>query len=141
MKYKDCIEKALLKKARVSNEEIENQIKIAENYARKAEIVFGKDTYDVSFLTAYISIFHSARALLFVSGYKERSHFCLFEFLIAKFKDNSEIIRLAQISQNYRETRHLIQYEGELSSDSAAKEIISDAKTFVKLAKKYVRKV
>ncbi len=139
MSYEECVEKGLLQKRSITKEEIQNQIKIAERYIKKAEIIFGKETYDISFLTAYISIFHSARALLYAKGHKERSHFCLFEFVRTEFKDDAEIARLAEIAQNYRQTRHMIQYEGALCSDAAATEIINDAKSFLKGTKRLIK--
>jgi len=137
MSYKECFERGLLRKTDITKEELQNQMKIAEDHIKKAELVFGKDTYDISFLTAYISVFHSARALLYSRGYKERSHFCLFEFVRHGFSD-PEIVRLAEIAQNYREARHLIQYEGSLCTDAAAKEAITDAKSFLKAVKRLI---
>jgi len=139
MKHEDCLERGLLRKASIGPGEAKNQIKIAENYIKKAELVCGKDTYDISFLTAYISIFHSARALLYSKGYKERSHFCLFEFVKAEFRAHAEISRLAEVSQNYREMRHLVQYEGSACSEAVAREAIRDAKNFLNAAKQSVK--
>ncbi len=138
MSHQNCFDRGLLRKAQIQAEETGNQLKIAEDYIRKAGLVLGKDTCDISFLTAYISIFHSARALLYSRGYKERSHFCLFEFVRAEFED-AEIARLAEVAQNYREARHLIQYEGSACSESMAKEAITDAKAFLKAAKRFVK--
>jgi uncharacterized protein (UPF0332 family) len=139
MSYGDCMEKGLLRKAGIAKEELRNQLKIAGDYIKKAELVCGKDTYDISFLTSYISIFHSARALLYAKGYKERSHFCLFEFVKTEFKNDVEISRFAEVSQNYRELRHLVQYEGSVCSEAVAREAITDAKNFLKAAKRIVR--
>jgi len=93
----------------------------------------------MSFLAAYISIFHSARALLYSNGHKERSHFCLFECVRNEFKGDAEIARLAEVAQNYRETRRLVQYEGSLCTEDSAKEAISDAKKFLRLAKQHLK--
>lgn len=139
MTYKECFERGLLRKAQISREETQNQLKIAGDYVKKAEIILTKETYDISLLTAYISIFHSARALLYERGYKERSHFCLFEFVKNEYKDNHELLRLAEIGQNYRETRQMIQYEGSACSEAAAKEAINDAKKFLKAARTAIR--
>ena len=138
MIYDECFEEKQLRKAYVAEDEIKNQIRIAEDYLKKAEIILGKETYDISFLTAYISIFHSARALLYKKGYRERSHFCLFEFIINEFRGNNEVVRLGEVGQNYRETRRMIQYEGSLCSEDAAREAINDAKKFLIEVKKIV---
>jgi uncharacterized protein (UPF0332 family) len=135
MTYEDCFKKGLLRRGSVSKEETEGQIKIAESYISKAEKIMDKEVFDMSFLAAYISIFHSARALLYSKGHKERSHFCLFEFVRNEFKDDAEIVRFAEVAQNYRETRRLVQYEGSLCSEHSAREAINDAKNFLKAAK------
>jgi uncharacterized protein (UPF0332 family) len=140
MTYNECFEKGLLRKAHVPKEEIEHQLKIAEDYLKKAEVIFEKEIYDISFLTVYISLFHSARGLLYSKGYKERSHFCLFEFVRFEFKNEPEIVRLAEISHNYREIRHMVQYEGSLCSKESAKEAINDADDFLKAVKRMLIK-
>ncbi len=138
MNHNDCIEKGMLRKTSVSQGEVQHQIQIAADYLRKAGLVCKKETFDISFLCSYISIFHSARALLYSKGYKERSHFCLFEFIREEFKDCKEILRLAEIGQNYRETRHMIQYDGALCSEAGANEAINDAGNFLVTVKKKI---
>ncbi len=138
MSYSDCFERKLLRKTPIGDEEIQNQVEIAQRYIEKAERICERELFDISFLTAYISLFHSARALLYKKGYKERSHFCLFEFVKNEFADDTQLHRLAEISQQYRESRHMIQYEGALCSEDSAKEAIRDAKNFLKAAQKYV---
>lgn len=138
MKLEECLRKNLIRKREIRKEEIEQQIEIAQRYLKKAKIIFESEIYDVCLLTAYISIFHSARAMLYKKGYKERSHFCLFEFIKQEFKNDGEVLRLAEIGQQYRETRHMVQYEGNLCSIEGAEEIIKDARLFLKAAKRII---
>lgn len=138
MSYEECFGKGQLRKAQNTKEETLAQLRIAEDYAKKAEKVLDKELYDISFLTAYISLFHSARALLYKKGYKERSHYCLFEFVRQEFKGKPEIVRMAEMGQNYRETRRMVQYEGSLCSENSAREAIRDAKKFVELAREEI---
>ena len=140
MTYDDCFSKGLLRKAGLTEEETKAQIDIALAYIIKAEKIFESEVFDMSFLASYISIFHSARALLYSKGYKERSHYCLFEFVKKEFDKDPEIKRLAEIGQNYRESRHMVQYEGSVCSEDAAKEAILDAKKFFELARDKIRK-
>jgi len=140
MTYKDCFTKGLLRKGSITEEETKAQIDIANAYITKAEKIFESEVFDMSFLASYISIFHSARALLYSKGHKERSHYCLFEFVKQEFENDFEIKRMAEIGQNYRESRHMVQYEGDLCSEDAAKEAIIDAKKFFELAKAKITK-
>ena len=140
MSVEDCLDRGLLRKGEVNIEETEHQLQIAKDYLKKAQKIFDAQVFDVCFLTAYISIFHSARALLYSKGYKERSHYCLFEFVNDEFMLDKEIKKLAMIGQSYRETRRMIQYEGSLCSEDSAKEAILDAKNFLRAAEKYMPK-
>jgi hypothetical protein len=81
MTYNDCFTKGLLRKGSVTDEEAKAQIDIANAYISKAQKILESEVFDMSFLASYISIFHSARGLLYSKGYKERSHYCLFEFV------------------------------------------------------------
>ncbi|MFA5049741.1 MAG: HEPN domain-containing protein [Candidatus Micrarchaeia archaeon] len=139
MNYDECFESGQLRKGYVGREELLNQIKIAESYLKKAKIVFSTEIYDISFLTAYISIFHSARALLYKKGCKERSHFCMFEFIKNEYLDNKVIVRFAEIGQHYRQTRSMVQYEGSVCSKGIATEAINDAERFLDEVKKIIK--
>lgn len=140
MRYEECFEKGQLRKAMVGKEEVSNQLKIAKDCLEKARIIFEKNRMnDVSFLMSYNSMFHSARALLYSKGYKERSHYCMYEFLKNEFGGDAEIKRLAEICQNYREARGHVQYGGSFCSEDTAKEALLDAANFLKLAKERLR--
>lgn len=95
--------------------------------------------FDVSFLMAYNSMFHSARALLFSQGLKERSHACLILFLKEEFSENKKILDSLTILDSYRLTRHAIQYTGGLCSETDAEEAVNDAKKFLKAVEEIVR--
>jgi len=62
--------------------------------------------FDVAFILAYNSMFHSARALLFSLNVKERSHFAMLEYLKEKFRHNSEIYNFLIVLDSYRITKH-----------------------------------
>lgn len=58
---------------------------------------------DVSIVSSYTAMFHAARALLFMDGYKERSHVCMAAFLRERYPELGEI---AEIFDIYRKNRH-----------------------------------
>ena len=95
--------------------------------------------FDIAFTLAYNSMFHSARALLFSFGVKERSHFAMIEFLKEKFKGNERIFQFLTILDSYRMSRHAVQYRGEFCSELDAKEAIKDAKEFLEIVKNYFK--
>ena len=141
MRYEECFEKGQLRKATVSKDEVVSQLKIAKDCLEKARIILKKNRMsDVSFLMSYNSMFHSARALLYSKGYKERSHYCMYEFLRHEFRGDAEVKRLVEICQNYREARAHVQYGGSFCSEHTAKEALLDAGRFLRLAGEKLRR-
>ena len=114
-------------------------MELAERFLERTKGNFALEYFDVAFLLAYNSMFHSARALLFSLGVKERSHFAMIEFLKYKFKNNREIYEFLNVLDSYRILRHAIQYSGSLCSKEDAKEAFRDAGKFLRIVKKYLK--
>lgn len=70
-----------LKRIPPSKERAEKSIKVAERYLSEAKQSLGIKTYGLVIIASYSSIFHSSRAVLFVDGIGERSHFAIYEYL------------------------------------------------------------
>jgi len=136
----DYFKEGLLRKSKVGKEEIESSIKLAEDFLKKAKGNLEIGYFDVAFILAYNSMFHSARALLFSFGIKERSHFAMINFLKEKLKEDKEISRFLTILESYRITRHGVQYRGDLCSKTDAEEAIADATEFLRVVREYFSK-
>jgi len=136
MSISALIEKGLIKKIRVYPEKIEGSIKLAERFLKKAEGNFKIGYWDIAFVLAYSSMFHTGRALLFKKGFAERSHYAMICALKLLYKENIEIKKFLEILNSYRIARHGIQYSGELCSKDDAEEVLRDAKEFLNLIKK-----
>jgi uncharacterized protein (UPF0332 family) len=81
-------------------------------------------------------MFHSARALLYKDGVKERSHICIVSYLREKYP---ELRRLSNQLDAYRRNRHNTLYSLDfLISDNEAKQAIMDAEQFYKHIKKII---
>jgi uncharacterized protein (UPF0332 family) len=132
MSLEDCLEKKLIRKANTS-QRIDSSLKIAEHFLERAEGSFKINYYDTSYLMAYNSLFHSARALLFKKGYVERSHFCLIIFLKKEYKDNEDLVKYLNFLNLYRSFRESIQYSGDLCSKEDSIEIKKSAKEFLQM--------
>jgi uncharacterized protein (UPF0332 family) len=52
-------------------------LKVAASDLEQAKITFEDDNYKWATIQCYYSMFHSARALLYIRNYRERSHHCL----------------------------------------------------------------
>ena len=138
MKLNELIEKRLIASKKTDHNDIVGSLKIAERFLERAKGNMRLQYYDIAFTLAYSVMFHTARALLFKTGYKERSHYALIEALrqTCKDKENQSFI---DALDSYRLTRHAIQYKGELCSQTDAARAIKDAQTFLTHVKKQFR--
>jgi len=134
MSLEECLEKGLIRKGDSTNR-VEGSIKIATHFLERAEGSYKMNYFDTSFLMGYNCMFHCARALLFSKGYTERSHACLVIFLKNEYENNSTIIQYINALNTYRTFRESIQYSGDICSETDAKELIVDAKGFLKEVK------
>jgi len=55
----------------------DKELKVAASDLEQAKITFKNDNYKWATIQCYYSMFHSARALLYIKNYRERSHHCL----------------------------------------------------------------
>jgi uncharacterized protein (UPF0332 family) len=139
MKLMELLEKGLIKEQPVDPEEIRGSIILAERFFDRANGNLEINFYDVAFLLSYTSMFHAARALLFKAGYKERTHFAIIEALRETYKSDGEIQDFLNVLDNYRLTRHAIQYNGELSNELDAVQSLKDAEIFITLVKRKLK--
>ncbi|MEM4335579.1 MAG: HEPN domain-containing protein [Candidatus Anstonellales archaeon] len=137
----ECLEKGYIRKlSHVPKERIDSEIAEAVNFLSEAKEIIGKTHANKSaFLAAYQSMFHSARALLLLKGYSERSHYCLVIFTKAIFR-GSEVYRYLEMLDSYREVRHGASYGGASLSRADAEEIIKDAENFLRVVKACLKK-
>lgn len=135
----ECFKKQQLVKTKSSNSEVMNCLELAEAYLEKAKKIFGHGIYDIAFLTVYTSMFHSARALLFSKGLKERSHYCMLAYLKREFSSNDALRNLLNILDNYRQVRNTAQYEGLKIPSEEAKNALIDAEDFIGEVEKYLK--
>ena len=133
MRLRDCYKEGLLRKTKPSKQyalkSLETSLKHIENAKDNLEM---KNNNLVLFC-AYTSMFHSARALLFKDGVKERSHICIVSYLREKY---SELRRLSNQLDAYRRNRHNTLYSLDfLISKNEAKQAIDDSEQFYKQIK------
>ncbi len=138
MNIKECLDKGLLRKGPVEKPKIQGSLDLAEHFLERAQGIMTQKYYDIAFTTAYNSMFHSARALLFSKGYSERSHYCMIIALKAEF--DNELAPFFDALDAYRMLRHSVQYSGAACGESEAKEAIGDAAGFLTAARKKLGK-
>lgn len=133
----DYFKEGLLRKGKIDKKAEKGSIELAKRFLERARGNLKIKYFDVAFSLAYNSMFHSARALLFSLGIKERSHAAMIGYLKEEFRDNKEILNFLETLDSYRIARHGIQYRGEFCSELDSEEAIKDAKSFVMIVKRY----
>ncbi|ASJ17582.1 HEPN domain-containing protein [Thermococcus chitonophagus] len=111
-------------------------LKRAEEWLIEAEANLKFASYRTSLIASYLAMFHSARALLFRDGWREKSHFCVARFLEEFYVKTGKLEReWVDLLDRMRELRHADQYD---VSYSPTKE---EAEEALKLAKQFVGKI
>jgi len=140
MNLNDCLENNSIKKdfSIISNSEM--ALKLADEFLEEAEQILAIQKYRMAFISAYLANFHTCRALLYSLGYKEHSHFCLYVALGELLQSNKKLLVHINLFNKYREEREQAQYKGKDISFLQARNIIIDAKDFLKDTKEYLKK-
>ena len=77
MDIERCIEKRFLLKIKPDKKLVDKELKEADYDFNKAEKAFNDRDYKWAIVKSYYSIFHSARAVLFKLGFREKRHFAV----------------------------------------------------------------
>lgn len=106
----------------------------AEADLKAAGASFKDANYKWAIIQAYYSMFHSARALIYSRGYRERSHFCLIVAIRHLFAGSggvsAQLVEALQLGKTLRENAD---YYGDFSEE-AADQMIERAKEWLKIA-------
>jgi uncharacterized protein (UPF0332 family) len=131
--FKGCLEKGLLRKIPASKDNAKRSLKKAEGWLREAEKTLHSEAYDSSVLSSYLSMFHSARAILFFDGYREKSHACIARYLEEHYVNKKKLQKKwVQLLDHQREIRHDNQYDlSFFSSYEDAKKSYESAEQFL----------
>ncbi|MBC8429580.1 MAG: HEPN domain-containing protein [Dehalococcoidia bacterium] len=132
--FKQCLEsKKIIQFAR-GKKLVEKELSIAQSDLSDAKAGFENQRSKWSTIQAYYAIFHTARALIYSRGYREKSHYCLAVALKALFVGEglmeAQAVRDFLNAMNLREAAD---YEAEFSQ-SGAKAVIASAGRFIATA-------
>lgn len=134
--FKDCLKRRKIMEFERAPELATKELAEAISDLRSAEASFTDHDFKWTIIQSYYSMFHAARTLIYVQGYRERSHYCLIIALrslyVAEGLLDVTLIESLQLAKTLRENAD---YYGEFSQD-AADQLIEDARQFLKIAKK-----
>ncbi len=135
----DCMRKGLLRPMPPDMRKAENSLRISGMKLEAAKKELGYGLFEGAFITAYTSMFHAARALLFRDGFKERSHYCIFLYVSEKYRGKIEMKYINELN-SLRMIRHKVMYgdEDEVRMREVEEE---EAKSSVKMAEGFLESV
>ena len=136
--FDKCLKDRRLVRFEASPEMIEKEMDSAEYDLLKSEKSLLDGDYKWSSVQAYYSMFHAAKALVFLKGYREKSHYCLMIALRELY------VRTGLIKDEFAENFELcmeIRHEADyalLYDEESAKMAFENAARFLEKAKKFL---
>ena len=138
MNIEECFLKGLLLKTRPDQEKANKSMETAEHKLSLSKKEFNAEIYEGSIINSYASMFHSARAILFREGVKERSHYGIYIYLKEKHEEGLGNALLNEFSA-LRLQRHEVLYgfseDQESITKDEAESVLSAAESFLEKAK------
>jgi len=135
--FRRLLEERKLLRVRIARGMIVKEIEAAETDLRDAQDSFRQKKFKWATIQAYYSLFHSARALLYHRGYREKSHYALLvalrelfqkelgTSLISRFEEGMELRQEADYGLKFSET-------GAMETVKGAEEFLGKAKELLK---------
>lgn len=124
LEFKKAIEKKRLLPFSKGKILIKNELKSAEDDLMEAKDRLKNKKYKYATITAYYSMFHAARALVYSRGYREKSHYYLLVALQALFVERGLLEE--KITKDFHMAmvlREDADYHGEFSKEGAESSI------------------
>ena len=104
----------------------------AEQWLKETHKNITSQAYDSCIASSYLAIFHSARAVLFRDGVREKSHHCIARYLEKYVEDESLEEKWVTLLDRMREVRHMDQYTLQYNAThEEATSSMNSAKKFV----------
>ncbi|MCL5073850.1 MAG: HEPN domain-containing protein [Actinobacteria bacterium] len=131
--FNDCIKENLLRKIPPSLDKALQSIKKSKEWLSESEKSLNGGAAGSSILSSYMSMFHSARSILFFDGYREKSHACIARYLEEKYVKIKKLdIKWVELLDHCREVRHDDQYNlSFFSTEEEAENAFKSAKDFL----------
>ena len=106
LSYDECLSKGLLRRIPPSKEQGKRSFEKAQRWLDEAKIILGSKAFNSSVSAAYLAMFHSARAILFLEGFREKSHACVARFLAQYVQGGKLEQEWVDLLDHHREIRH-----------------------------------
>ena len=136
--FQECLRKGKIQEFSRGKSIVKKELKTAEKDLIDAKDSFERGKYKWVTIQFYYSMFHSARALLYVKNYRERSHYCLIVVLRALYVDKKLLSNtLVESLQKAKALRENADYYDEWSKESA-ESLLKVAEKFLSVSQQLV---
>ena len=136
--FKDCIKEGKIQEFSRGKFLVKKELATAEKDLVEAKDSLERKKYKWATIQFYYSMFHSARALLYLKNYRERSHYCLILALRALYVDKNLLsISLVESLQKAKMLRENADYYDEWSKD-AVESLVKSAEDFLAASKNLI---
>jgi len=127
------LELGLLRKIPASKEKAEESMKTARAWIKEAENNLNIGSFRSCILTSYLAMFHAARSILFMDGFREKSHFAVARYLEDKYTARGLLEeKYIDLLDHYREIRHDDQYSTLfITTEEEVSKTLDSSKKFV----------
>jgi uncharacterized protein (UPF0332 family) len=138
--FQKAIEKKRILPFSQGKRQVKKELQEAEGDLSEAVNRFDNKKYKYATINGYYSMFHSARALIYSKGYREKSHYYLLVALKSLFVDTNALSE--EIASGFHDAmilREDADYHGNFTKDGAeavlktAKELLALAKSILKI--------
>ena len=106
----DCFERGLLRRVEPSRTKSEQSLLSARDWLSEAEKNLEAGAFRSAVSSAYLAVFHSARAVLFRDGVREKSHYCIGLYLQKYVEEGSLEDDWPMLFDRIRSVRYADQY-------------------------------
>ena len=118
--FRECLNRGKIIRFPQGKRLVDKELNSARSDLEDAKFGFGHSRFKWSTIQGYYSMYHSARALIYSGGYRERSHYCLLIALQELFVDRGMLDRdLAESFRNAMRLRETADYRSDFSEEGA----------------------
>lgn len=136
--FEKCLKNGKIKEFSRGKSLVDKEVNSAESDLKWAKESLKDENYKWATIQTYYSMFHSARALLYKKGYREKSHSCLIESVRVLYVEKGELKSIhVETMQRAKVLREGADYYSEFRKESAedlvdgAMEFLNDVKNII----------